>query len=217
RCVLIENAIDTAEFARRIPLDKAKQRIGVSPERFVIGAVGRLSAEKGFDVLIRATHRLLQEGHDIELLIVGEGDEKTALQTLIAELGCSERIRLLGYRSDTRDLYQAMDVFALSSYREGLPNVLLEAMALEVPVVATRIAGIPRLIRDGDNGVLVEPGDLAGLGAALRGLRNDADRRARLSRAGRQTIETGYSFRARMQKVRAIYDRLLGRQTVNAA
>jgi glycosyltransferase involved in cell wall biosynthesis len=209
RCVLIENAIDTAEFSRQLSTEEAKRRLGIPPERFVIGAVGRLSAEKRFDILIRSTHQLLQEKLDVELLIAGEGDEKPALQALIAELGCAERIRLLGYRSDTRALYQAMNVFALSSIREGLPNVLLEAMALEVPIVATRIAGIPRLIRDGENGVLVEPGDATGLRQAIFGLLNDPERRNRLSRAGRRTIEASYSFQARMEKIRTLYDHLL--------
>jgi glycosyltransferase involved in cell wall biosynthesis len=208
RCVLIENAIDTAEFSRQLPSEEAKKRLGVPAGRFVIGAAGRLSAEKGFDVLIRSADRLLREGLDVELLIVGEGDQGPALQALISGLGRTGRIRLLGYRPDIKDLYQAMDVFALSSFREGLPNVLLEAMALEVPVVATRIAGIPRLIRDGDNGLLVEPGDGEGLGRALAGLLRDAGLRARLSRAGRRTIEAGYSFQARMEKIRAVYDHL---------
>jgi glycosyltransferase involved in cell wall biosynthesis len=212
RCVLIENAIDTVEFSRQIPIAEAKRRLGIPADRFVIGAVGRLSAEKGFDVLIRSAHQLLKEGRDVELLIAGEGDEKAALQALISELGCAERIRLLGYRSDTRDLYQAMNVFALSSFREGLPNVLLEAMAFEVPVVATRIAGIPQLIRDRDNGLLVEPGDAAGLGGAIFSLLHDADLSDRLGRAGRRTIEESYSFQVRMDKIRTIYDRLLDRR-----
>ena len=106
---------------------------------------------------------MLRRNYDIALVIVGEGDQQASLQALIAELGQQERIRLLGYRSDVMDWYEAMDIFALSSFREGLPNVLLEALALEVPVVATRIAGIPRLIRDGDNGLLIEPGKLEDL------------------------------------------------------
>jgi len=211
RCALIENAIDTDEFSRSLSAAEAKRRVGVPASRFVIGAVGRLSAEKGFDLLIRAADRLLTGGIDLELLIIGEGDEKGPLQGLISSLGRGDRIRLLGYRSDARELYQAMDVFALSSYREGLPNVLLEAMALETPVVATRIAGIPRLIRDGDNGLLVEPGDEEGLGRTLRGLLERPQQRQQLSQAARRTIEDGYSFRARMDKVRAVYDRLLGR------
>jgi glycosyltransferase involved in cell wall biosynthesis len=211
RCVLIENAIDTDEFFRSLPCAEARRRVGVPAGRFVIGAVGRLSAEKGFDVLIRSVDQLLKEGLDAELLIIGEGEDKPALQALIADLGRSERIRLLGYRSDTKDLYQVMDVLALSSYREGLPNVLLEAMALEVPVVATRIAGVPRLVGHGENGLLVEPGDADGLGRAIRDLAQNPELRVRLSQAGRHTITARYSFQARMEKVRAIYDRLLGR------
>jgi glycosyltransferase involved in cell wall biosynthesis len=212
RCALIENGIDTKEFSRRLPTAEAKRRLRVDPRRFVIGAVGRLSAEKGFDILIRAAHCLLAEGHDLELLIVGEGNEKSALEALMSDLGCRDRIRLLGYRSDTRELYEAMDVFALSSLREGLPNVLLEAMAMTVPVVATRIAGIPRLIRDGENGLLVQSGDEGALCHALSALLRDAELRTRLSREGRRTIEAGYSFQARMDRIRALYDRLLDRR-----
>jgi glycosyltransferase involved in cell wall biosynthesis len=209
RCVLVENAIDTAQFSRRSATAEAKGRIGLPAGRFVIGAVGRLSAEKGFDVLIRSAHALLKEGRDVGLLIIGEGDEKPRLQSLIDELGAGDRMQLLGYRSDTRELYEAMDVFALSSYREGLPNVLLEALALETSVVATRIAGIPRLIHDGENGLLVEPGDAPALARALAGLAADAALRDRLRRAGRATVEQHYSFEVRMRKIRAIYDGLV--------
>jgi glycosyltransferase involved in cell wall biosynthesis len=208
RCSLVENAIDTVQFSRWAPAAEAKKQLGIPPERFVVGAIGRLSAEKGFDILIRAVAELLKGGLDAELLIIGEGDEKARLESLIAELGAEGRIRLLGYRSDTRELYEAMDLFALSSYREGLPNVLLEAMSLEVPVLATRVAGIPRLIRDGENGLLVEPGDPQGLARALAGLLADDGLRDRLSRAGRATVETNYSFEVRMRKIRAIYDNL---------
>jgi glycosyltransferase involved in cell wall biosynthesis len=211
RCVLIENAIDTIEFSRRLPIAEAKQRLGISPGRFVIGAIGRLSAEKGFDVLIRSVARLLKQGLDADLLLIGDGEQQPQLQALIAELGVGDRVRLLGFRADTIELYQAMDLFALSSYREGLPNVLLEAMALEVPVIATRIAGIPRLIRDGENGLLVEPGQSESLAHAINRLCGDAALRTRLRQAGRRTIETNYSFEVRMQKIRILYDNLLGR------
>jgi glycosyltransferase involved in cell wall biosynthesis len=212
RCVLIENGIDTAQFARTVPVAEAKRRLGKPPGRFVIGAAGRLSPEKGFDVLIRSVDRLVKGGADAELLIVGEGDEKPRLESLIAELGAGEHVHLLGYRPDLRELYEAMDLFALSSLREGLPNVLLEAMALEVPVVATRIAGVPRLIREGENGLLVEAGDAGGLTQALARLLGDEGLREDFRRAGRATIEAGHSFERRMRKVRALYDDLLGRE-----
>jgi glycosyltransferase involved in cell wall biosynthesis len=103
-----------------------------------------------------------------------------------------------------------MDVFALSSLREGLPNVLLEAMALEVPAVATRIAGIPRLIQDGRNGLLIDPGDQAALDRSLYALLTNPGMRELFRAAARRTIETRYSFPIRMQRLKRIYDELLG-------
>ncbi len=211
RCELLENGIDLAEFTRRSNVVEAKRKAGLSPHRFVIGAAGRLSAEKGFDLLIRAVDRLVRGGLDVELVIAGEGDEKAALQALAAQLGRADRVRLLGYQADLSGWYEAMDVFALSSLREGLPNVLLEALALEVAVVATRVAGVPRLISDGENGLLIEPGSVDALSGALGRLLADADLRGRLRRDGRRTVEARYSFAARMDRLRASYDRLLGR------
>ena len=133
RCVLIENGIDIDQYRRRRTKPEAKERLGVRPGRMVVGAVGRLSSEKGFDQLVRAVHELMARGLDVELLIAGEGDEQRRLEALIVALGLANRVRLLGHLADPRDLYEAMDVFALSSLREGLPNVLLEAMAMDVP------------------------------------------------------------------------------------
>jgi glycosyltransferase involved in cell wall biosynthesis len=210
RCLLLENGIDTDEYRRRLSREEAKQRLGATPGRTLIGSVGRLDPEKGFDLLIGAADQLLREGLDVELWIAGGGIEQAALQRQIEQLGRKDRIRLLGFRDDTISFYQAMDVFALSSLREGLPNVLLEAMALEVPVVATRIAGIPGLIQDGENGLLIAPGNREELAQALRRLLADPDLCRHFARAGRQTIETRHSFRARMDRVRAVYDELLG-------
>jgi glycosyltransferase involved in cell wall biosynthesis len=211
RCVLIENGIDTAHYARSVPAEEAKRCLGVPRGRLVVGAVGRLSAEKGFDFLIRSTHELVQTGLDLQLLIAGDGDDQARLQGLVGELGLGDRVRLLGYCSDPRAVYEALDVFVLSSIREGLPNVLLEAMALEVPVVATRIAGVPRLIEDGTNGLLIPPASQPDLTRALTRLCADAPLRTELSRAGRQTVEGRYSFARRMEKIGALYDRLLSR------
>ena len=152
-----------------------------------------------------------RNGLDVDLAVIGEGDERPRLEALIAELGLAGRVRLLGYRTDLPDWYEAMDVFALSSLREGLPNVLLEAMALETPVVATRIAGVPRLVRDGENGLLVQPDSADALAGALGRLLRDADLRLRLARAGRRTVEAEFSFAARMDKLRLLYDQMLGR------
>lgn len=212
RCLLIENAIDTTQFTRRTGRDEAKRRLGLPAGVFTIGAVGRLSDEKGYELLIRAVDHLIREGNDVALLIAGEGSQRDKLEALLAGLGRGDRIRLLGFQSDVIPLYEAMDLFVLSSLREGLPNVVLEAMALEVPVVATRIAGIPKLIEDGRNGLLVEPGSIDALAEAIARTMNDPALRLLLQREGRTTVESNHSFAVRMDRFRALYDELLERQ-----
>jgi glycosyltransferase involved in cell wall biosynthesis len=209
-CVLLENAIDAEDYARRQPTAEAKARLGFPTAGFLIGAVGRLAGEKAFDVLVRSVHALVGRGLDARLVIVGEGGEREALERLASDLGIADRVTLPGWQADVRGYFEAMDVFALSSRREGLPNVLLEAMALEVPVVATRVNGVPRLVQDGRNGFLVEPGDLDGLTTALRGLLTNPGLRDLFRAAGRRTVETRYSFPTRMTRLKRIYDDLLG-------
>jgi glycosyltransferase involved in cell wall biosynthesis len=210
RCLLLENGIDATDYRCTRSLADAKQALGIAPERLVIGAAGRLSPEKGFDTLCRAADLLLRSEVDLELHILGEGDDRPRLERLIAELGRGDRIKLAGYQADPRPYYEAMDVFALSSLREGLPNALLEALAMEVPVVATAVAGVPRLIKDGVNGVLIPPNDVDALAEALMDLLRDPHRRDDLRRAGRQTTETEYSFDQRTRRLQAVYDELLG-------
>jgi Glycosyltransferase len=211
RSYLIHNAIDTEDYRRRASTPEAKRRLGVADETMVILAVGRLSPEKAFDLLIRSVVELRQSGLPAVLWIAGEGDARNSLEQLIAELGCGEFVRLMGHVADPRELYEAADVFALSSIREGLPNVLLEALALETPVVATRIAGVPKLISDGLDGLLVPPADVAALSGALRRLLESSSLRQQFAAAGRVKIEANYSFARRMEKVAAVYDEVLGR------
>jgi glycosyltransferase involved in cell wall biosynthesis len=213
RCSLVENAIDADQYRRTGPAAAAKARLGLDPDRPVVGAVGRLSPEKGFDVLIRAAGRLRAAGLDPQVIIAGEGRQRGDLEALAGGLGLGGRVHLLGHRADTPALYEAMDAYALSSLREGLPNALLEAMAMEVPVVATRVAGVPRLVEDGAGGLLVAPGSEDDLTRALARLLGDPELRARLGRGGRAAVAGRYSFEARMQKVRALYDELLGQRS----
>jgi glycosyltransferase involved in cell wall biosynthesis len=209
RIAQIDNAIDTAEFARSRTIPEAKESLRWPPTRLLIGAVGRLAPEKGFDLLIRAAAKLIADGRDIGLAIAGDGPEHANLERLIHELGIADRVRLLGFVSDPIAFYEAMDLYALSSLREGLPNVLLEAMALGVPVVATDVAGVPRLISDGSNGLLSPPGDLGGLIDAITRLIDDSQLRHRLAVVARDTVVSRFSFAARMAKVAALYDDLL--------
>lgn len=212
RCRLIHNAIDIEQFKRSSSQYEAKRRLGIATERLVVGSVGRLSSEKAFDLLIRCVDELAIRGVDLELLIVGEGEEAPKLEELVARIRSKGRVRLLGFRADTVSIYEAMDVYVLSSRREGLPNVLLEALALEVPVVATRVGGVPQLIKDGESGMLVEIDDQIGMTKAIEKLLADPLLRRRLARSGLAVIEAGYSFRRRIERMAALYDEVLGRR-----
>ncbi len=210
RCLPLINGVDTNQFRRSRDRAEAKGRLGLPEDRLLIGAVGRLSDEKGFDLLIRALRRLVDAGLNAAVAIVGEGPERRALEALIAELGLTGRAHLLGYRDDVVPVYEALDIYALTSHREGLPNVVLEALSLDLAVVATRVAGVPTLIEDGRSGLLIEPGSIDELTRSLAELATDGDLRARLGSAGRVHVETKFSFAERMRKLESIYDALLG-------
>jgi glycosyltransferase involved in cell wall biosynthesis len=210
RCSLLLNAVDEKVFVRRVPAARAPMRLrrGVDGQRLVVGAVGRLSPEKGLAALIEAVGRLIRAGADVELWIAGEGPDRVALQTRIDRLALGERVVLLGHVEDTVDVLHALDVYALSSIREGLPNALLEAMAMRLPTVASAVGGVPDLVRDDENGVLVAPGDVGALADALDRMLRDAALRERLGHAARRTIEDRFTLAARVAAEEAIYDRL---------
>ena len=137
------------------------------------------------------------------MIIAGEGRQRGTLEALAEGLGLGDRVLLLGHREDTVAVYEAMDAFALSSLREGLPNALLEAMAMEVPVVATRVAGVPRLVEDGLSGLLVEPGsedDLTRVPGPAAGGPCPAGPAG--AAGARRPSRRRYSFEARMRKIR---------------
>lgn len=207
RLVQIDNAIDTLEFARAEPAARSPLR-AERPGTIVVGAVGRLSDEKGFPLLVEAVERGIERGLPLELWIAGEGEEKERLAERMRASKHAARLRLLGFQKDTRALFEAFDLFALSSIREGLPNVVLEAMAMAVPVVATRCGGMSAFGRDGVDMRLVEVGSVEALAKGIEELARDADLRARLARAARERIERELSFSARMRKMVAFYDRL---------
>ena len=205
RCSYIPNGVDTDEFRKVHPGSAQSSAGSRSPRRLVIGAAGRLSSEKGFDILIESIKALVSEGRDVELRIAGEGDQRASLEHQLQRSGIRERVALLGYQADVLQFFGDLDMFVVSSRREGLPNVLLEAMAMELPVVSTRVAGVGEGIRHLENGLLVEAGSVASLTGALRSLQTDEDLRARLGQEARRCVVESYSFAKRMERIMAVY------------
>lgn len=206
RIHLVHNAIDTVQFARERSISEAKSKLGAREGRLLVGTVGRLSPEKGILPLLDVVRKLQDEGIACDFWIAGDGPQRQEIEDRVAALGLGDSVRLLGQLRDTRVFYQAMDLFVLNSIREGLPNVILEAMALEVPVIATRIAGIPSLIRPGETGILIEPDRSDQLYESMLGCLGGAIDTQQLVRGARQLIEQEYSFDRRMEKIGSIYD-----------
>jgi len=211
-CSLIPNAIDERLFRRSGPAERSamRQQLGVPSGRQIIGAVGRLSPEKGFHHLVRAVGGLVSRGADVELWIAGVGRAKAALERLVAEMGLQSRVRLLGFVEDIVELFEAFDVFALSSVDEGMPNALLEAMSMAVPAVATRVGGVPAMITDGENGLLCDPGDVRALEDRLWRMIREPPLREALAQGARQTIEVRFTLAQRVARELAVYEQVLG-------
>lgn len=204
------NGVDVEVF-RRNPAASAAARaeLGVAPEDVVIGAVGRLEGEKRFDVLIEAVAALRERYPRLRLMLVGEGSWRPRLEALADRHGLRDRCALLGYRPDVIRVCQAFDVFAQSSDDEGTSNALLEAMALEIPIVATDVGGTAELVTDGVHALLVRPGDVGALAGAIEWtLAVPALTRARVG-AARERAEGPLSFAARNEALETIYDQLL--------
>lgn len=212
RCLLIENAIDTEQFNRTRSTSIAKHEdYGIEDCTHLIGSMGRLSEEKGFDLLIEASCRLLQEGVPLRLVIAGEGPLREQLEDRIARSGFANQIKLIGFQQNTKAFYESLDTFVLSSHREGLPNVVLEAMSVGTPVLATRVGAVERVVQHGQNGLLMESGSTEQIYNGLKRLLNSQKMRQEFRQRGIASINQHWSFARRMDKVTEVYDDVLER------
>jgi glycosyltransferase involved in cell wall biosynthesis len=203
---VVLNGIDADRF-RRVPEHEhaARARLGISPEDFVVGSVGRLEPQKRFDLLIEAVAGLYQRRPDVRLVIAGDGSMRRELESRAAATGLRERCALLGHTPDVAGLHHAFDLFVQSSDYEGTPNAVLEAMAMETPVVATDAGGTAELVIDGVHGRIVPPGSGEQLSDAVLELMVSPERRAQYVSAARRRVEGELSFSARMQKIHSLY------------
>jgi glycosyltransferase involved in cell wall biosynthesis len=211
RVTRVANGIDPDAFRRRRHEEAhARADLGLPPAAPVVGAVGRLEIEKRYDVLIEALAVLRRTTTpDAVLLFVGTGSLEADLKRQARQCGIEHACMFLGHRSDVPHVFHAVDVFAQSSDTEGTPNAVLEAMALETPVVATDVGGTRDLIRDGVDGVLVPRRDPQALAKAIGGVLSDPDATRARTSAARQRIEQELSFDARMKTVERIYEELV--------
>ena len=203
----ILNGIDPNAFRRTPGAGNALRReLGLSPDVTVVGSVGRLERVKRFDILLEAVAQLTKP---VAIVIAGEGTCRPDLEKKARDLGLDKRVWWLGLRRDVKEIHQAFDVYVQSSETEGVSNALLEAMALETPVVATSVGGTAELIEDEVHGLLVPKNDAAALMRAIeRTLGEPAAVAVRAAQA-RRRVEVDLSFEARTRAVERVYEELM--------
>ncbi|MDQ3936432.1 MAG: glycosyltransferase [Actinomycetota bacterium] len=206
--VFVPNGIDAL---REGDGARVRAELGIEPGDPVIGAVAVLRPQKALDVLVRAAGELVRDHPRLRVLVAGEGPERAALEALIGELGLGATVTLLGLRSDVPDVLAALDVAVVSSSFEGTPLAVLEYMDAGLPVVASRVGGIPDLIEHERHGLLVEPGDPAALAAAVGGLLRETERARELGRAGRERRRAEFSIDNTVRTLERMYLELAGR------
>lgn len=213
RAEVLHNVVDFSRFPPNP--DRAAARaaltaeLGIPVDAPLLGTVGRLVPQKGFDLLLAAVPAILRQSPNAHLLIAGDGPDRAALEAQAASLGIADRVHLLGPRSDVERLLPALDLFVSSSRWEGLSTVIMEAMASGTAVLGTQVSGSSELIEDGVSGVLVPPEDIPALSAAAVSLLGDAARRARLANAANAFVREHFSVARVARQHEAIYEEIM--------
>lgn len=193
--MVIPNGIDTTRFT---PGPRNGALLDLLPEGFgrkILISVGRLAEAKDQLTLLSAIEILKKQGRNIYLILIGDGEMRKPLETEIVNKKLTDCVNLVGSRSDIDQLLPGADVFILSSKREGFPMSILEAMAAGLPVIATKVGGIPEVIQDGQNGILVPPQDPVSLANAICRVLDDSEYAGNLGQEARLTIEKNYSLK----------------------
>ncbi len=210
RIVLVPNVIQAERFRALADEPAAvRSRLGLPPEAPVISLIGRLTPQKGVDDFLLAARRIHEAHPDARFLVAGHGSERERLESEAAALRLSDALRFLGYRADVASLMAASDLLLMPSHDEGLPVVLLEAMAMALPVVATRVGGIPDLLRDGETGLLVDAGEPDDLASEALGLLADRPAAEAMGRAAQRFVGRHCSPERAARRLAAVYRTVL--------
>jgi glycosyltransferase involved in cell wall biosynthesis len=213
KITVIDNGVDVEEIEKQVRSALPGEMFPEDDATKIVGAIGSLKEEKGFRFLIEAAGNVVPTEGKVKFLIVGDGPLRGELERLAASRGAEGNIVFTGYRNDVYKLLGTFDIFVLPSVKEGLPMVLLEAMAAGIPVVATRVGAVPRVLIDGVNGLLVSPGDAGALRKAIETLLTNPSIAESIAASGYETVRAKFSSVSMFSKYHATYlDALEGRK-----
>jgi len=208
-CVL-HNGIDVAQMEeRRLDNLRMRERLGLGREDFICVTVGRLVPVKGYPFLIDAMGKLAQTIPNVKLVIAGDGSEREKLKKQVLELALDDRVLFLGLREDIPEILSCGDLFLLSSVNEGFGLVLLEAMAFKLPIVATRVGGVPEVVKDGETGLLIPSQDPQSFVNAVLKIYRNRDWGRDLGLAGYERVKRKFDLEVIVQKLENLYVEVL--------
>ncbi len=204
---VIPNAIRMERFAQpEIQYQEKLRALFPNPPQFIVGAAGRLSPEKGFEVLIDAAAEVIKDCPEVGFVLFGEGALRESLAERITRKRLEGAFVLAGFRSDLDQYLPHLDLLALPSFTEGLPNVVLEAFASGAPVVATAVGGVPEVVEHGENGFCVDPGDPEGLASGILGVLGDDGLRRTMGENGRRRVAEEFTFDAQARQYQQLFE-----------
>lgn len=207
---VVRSAVVADDFERPCARQRMLRGLGLDDQALVVGIVAQLIERKGHRFVLDAMPGLINEHPRLQLVLFGKGPLAGQLQERIDAEGLADHVRLAGFRDDLTDILPCLDLLVHPATMEGLGVSLLQASAAGVPIVASRVGGIPEAVRDGVNGVLVPAADVAELGRAIAALLDDGDLRRRLGDAGRALVRDEFSAGAMVDGNLAVYRELLG-------
>jgi glycosyltransferase involved in cell wall biosynthesis len=202
---IVYNGVDLSAFPSQLDRRKVRQELGIT-EAPVLVTIGRLTEQKGHCYLLQALPKLLNTWPQLCCVFVGAGELHDALQRLAVDLGIERACRFVGVREDIADILAAADLFVLPSLSEGFPFVLLEALAMGRPVVASRVNGVPELIEEHKTGLLVPPRDSQALATAIREMLNDPTAASKMGSEGRAVVRRQFTVDQMVANTTAIFD-----------
>ena len=207
RISVIPNAVNSNLDQDELLVFRHKKRnsLDIEPDDFVVGYLGRLSKEKGLNYLIKAIEELRDEMVPVKLLIVGDGPERHALEQMVKDKELDSCVIFAGFQADIENWLTTLDVFVLPSLTEGTPMALLEAMAIGVPVIASAVGGVPKVVKDRYNGLLITSGSPQAIQEGIKLLKNNSELKNSLAKTGIDTVKSKHSIDRWCRDVESIY------------
>jgi glycosyltransferase involved in cell wall biosynthesis len=211
KITVIHNGIELRNFNKNFNVIQKKKELGIEMSRTIIGTVTRFEPQKAIHDFLVAVSYVKKTYPDIKVVIAGDGPLRREIEKLINDLKLNDNITLLGWRNDVPEILAVLDIFCQSSLWEGCPMVLLEAMAVGKPIIATNVGGVKEIVEDDNTGILVPPADPKAMGDAIVKLMNNKEKTMKMGMNGRRRAESFFNVDLMLIKYERLYQELLKR------